>query len=55
MPIMSIVELSDNGELGSDVALRKQDGAIDNVKSDVASMSVRRKGVYFIRIFVPQE
>ena len=52
MPIMSVVELSSNGELGSDVVFRKSDGAILDVKSEIASKFVRRKGVYFMKLFV---
>ena len=51
MPIMSVTELAANGESGSDIVFRKNDGAIVDVKSDATSHFVRRKGVYFMKIF----
>ena len=51
MPIMSVTELAANGESGSDIVFRKNDGAIVDVKSDATSQFVRRKGVYFMKRF----
>ena len=54
MPIMSVVELSANGELGSDVVFRKSDGAILDVKHETSSKCVKRRGVYFMNLYVPR-
>ena len=54
MPIMSVTELATNGEQGSDVVFRKSDGAIVDIKSDHSSGFVRRKGVYFMKLYVPK-
>ena len=54
MPIMSVVELSENGELGSDVVFRKSDGAILDVKHETSSRFVKRRGVYFMKLYVPR-
>ena len=55
MPIMAVTELSANGESGSDVVFRKQEGMIVDVKSNATSRFVRRKGVYFMKMFVPTD
>ena len=54
MPIMAVTELASNGELGSDVVFRKHDGAITDVQTQATSKFVRRKGVYFMKIFTPK-
>ena len=54
MPIMAVTELSENGALGSDIVFRKTDGAMVDVESDKTSRFIRRKGVYFMKIFVPK-
>ena len=55
MPIMAVVELAENGEEGSDLLFRKNDGAIVDVKSEAISKFIRRKGVYFMKIYVPKD
>ena len=54
MPIMSVVELAANGELGSNIVFSKTDGSVVDIKSDASSKFIKRKGVYFIKIFVPR-
>ena len=54
MPIMAVTELAGNGELGSDVVFRKSDGAIVDVKSNATSRFVRRRRVYFMKLYVPK-
>ena len=54
MPIMAVVELAENGEEGSDLVFRKNDGAMVDVKSEATSKFIRRKGVYFMKIYVPK-
>ena len=55
MPIMAVTELSENGALGSDIVFRKTDGAMVDVESDKTSRFIRRKGVYFMKIYCPEE
>ena len=55
MPIMSVAELSENGALGSDVVFRKKDGAMVDIRSETTTRFVRRKGVYFMKIFFPED
>ena len=54
MPIMAVTELAANGQLGSDIVFRKSDGAVVDIASNATSRLVRRKGVYFMKIFVPK-
>ena len=54
MPIMSVVELAANGELGSNIVFSKTDGSVVDIKSDASSKFIKRKGVYFMKIFVPR-
>ena len=51
IPIMSVTELASNGPIGSDVIFRKNDGAIVDLQSGAVSKFLRRKGVYFIKVF----
>ena len=39
---------------GPDVAFLKSDGAILDVKHETSSKFVRRKGVYFMKLYVPK-
>ena len=55
MPIMAVGELSTNGDLGSNVLFRKNDGDLIDIKTNAVSKFVRRKGVYFMRIYVPRD
>ena len=55
MPIMSVGELSSNGTLGSTVLFSEQDGHIVDIKTDAASKFYKRRGVYFMKIFVPKD
>ena len=54
MPIMAVTELASNGERGSDVVFRQHDGAIMDVQTQATSKFVRRKGMYFMKIFTPK-
>ena len=51
IPIMSVTELASNGPIGSDVIFRQNDGAIVDLQSGAVSKFLRRKGVYFIKVF----
>ena len=48
MPIMSVGELSANGELGSNVLFGKRDGHIIDIETNATSKSFKRRGVYFM-------
>ena len=54
MPTMSVTELASNGQLGSDVVFRKHDGAVVDVETGATSRLVRRKGVYFMKVYTPR-
>ena len=54
MPIMSVGELSSNGELGSNVLFGEHDGHIIDIKTSATSKFHRRRGVYFMKIYVPK-
>ena len=51
MPILSVTEISVNGALGSDVVFRKSDGAIIDLQTNAASRFVKRRGVYFMKVY----
>ena len=52
MPIMSVGELSSNGELGSTVLFGENDGHVIDLKTSATSKFHRRRGVYFMKIYV---
>ena len=52
MPIMSVGEISTNGELGTNVLFGERDGYIVDIKTGATSKFYRRRGVYFIKIYV---
>ena len=54
MPIMSVTELALNGALGSDVVFRKSDGAIIDLQTSAVSKFVKRRGVYFMKVYTPK-
>ena len=52
MPILSVAELSKEGELGSEIRFRTKDGImVDNLTKDRTHF-VKRKGVYFVRLYM---
>ena len=54
MPILAVTELAQEGELGSEVRFRTKDGCIiDNLTGRRAHF-VKRKGVYFMRLYFPK-
>ena len=52
MPILSVAELSQEGEDGSDVRFRKKDGYIEDNLTKRRDYFVKRKGVYFTKLYV---
>ena len=52
IPIVSVGELSANGELGSNVLFGERDGHIIDIKTNAASRFYKRRGVYFMKLFV---
>ena len=55
MPILAITELAANGLRGSDVIFRMHDGSIVDLEKNATSRFVRRKGVYFIKVYTPND
>ena len=55
MPILAVTELAANGTQGSDVIFRQHDGSIVELEEDATSRFVRRKGVYFIKVYTPND
>ena len=54
MPILSVAELSDEGSEGSDVRFRRRDGYVEDNKSGSREYFVKRRGVYFTKLYVPR-
>ena len=54
MPIMAVVELAANGSKGSDVLFWQHDGALIDNATGKSSKIIKRKGVYFMKIFIPK-
>ena len=52
MPIISIAEVSQEGPRGSNAQLRKHDGFIQDNATHEKQHFVKRKGVYFMKIFI---
>ena len=55
MPIISVTSLAANGLQGSDVIFRQHDGSIVDVEKKATSRFVRRKGVYFLKVYTPND
>ena len=50
MPIMSVGELSANGEMGSNVLFGERDGHLIDIKTNATSKFYRRRGVSFMKL-----
>ena len=55
MPILAVTELARGGELGSEVRFRLKDGVIIDTLTGKRCQSVKRKGVYFMRLDFPKD
>ena len=55
MPILSVTELTKEGSLGSEVRFRKRDGLMVDNATGRRHHFVKRKGVYFIKLYVPND
>ena len=55
MPILAVTCLAANGEKGSQVIFRKQDGEIVDLSNNRSSNFVKRRGVYFIKLFIKKD
>ena len=55
MPILSVTELAREGELGSEVRFRIKDGVIIDNLTGKKCQFVKRKGVYFMRLYFPKD
>ena len=54
MPIMSVGEISANGDKGSNVLFGEHDGHLIDIKTSATSKFYRRRGVYFMKLYVPR-
>ena len=54
MPIMAVTEITQEGEFGSDVRFRKKDGYIEDNHTGRRQHVVKRRGVYFMKMCVPE-
>ena len=54
MPILCVAELSLEGDAGSDVRFRRRDGYIEDLATGHREYFVKRKGVYFTKLYVPK-
>ena len=52
MPILSVTELTKEGESGTEVRFRRKDGIMVDNTSGRRQHFVKRKGVYFIKLYV---
>ena len=52
MPILAVSELSKEGQCGSDVRLRQKDGYIRDLHTGNRQHVVKRRGVYFTKMFI---
>ena len=52
IPILSIAEVSQEGPAGSDAKFRRTDGFIEDNKTHERQHFVKRKGVYFMKLYV---
>ena len=52
MPILAVSELSQEGELGSEVKFRAKDGLMIDNLTGRRTPFVKRKGVYFMRLYI---
>ena len=54
MPILAVTELAKEGGLGSVVLFRAKDGVIVDSLTGKKNHFVKRKGVYFMRLYFPK-
>ena len=54
MPILSVAELSEEGVEGSEVRFRKKGGDMEDTLTGRRCLFVKRKGVYFVKLYVPK-
>ena len=54
MPILSVAELSKEGEFGSEVRFGIKDGVVVDNLTGKRVFFVKRKGVYFMRLYFPK-
>ena len=55
MPILAVTELTKDGTLGSELRFRKKDGLMADNATGHRQHFVKRKGVYFIKSYVPKD
>ena len=52
MPILAVSELSKEGVYGSEVRLRQKDGFIRDLQTGNRQQIVKRRGVYFTKMYI---
>ena len=55
MPILSVAEISNEGDAGSEVRVRKRDGFIEDLHTGQKLSIIKRKGVYFVKLYMPKD
>ena len=55
MPILSVAELSKEGPKGSEIRLRRRDGFLEDNASGKRQYIVRRRGVYFMKMYMKRD
>ena len=55
MPILSVAELSKEGSMGSEVRLRRRDGFLEDNASGKRQYIVKRRGVYFMKMYLKKD
>ena len=55
MPILSVAEISNEGAGGSEVRFRRKDGFIEDLYTGKKLPFVKRKGVYFVKLYMPKD
>ena len=55
MPILSVAEISNEGDGGSEVRFRRKDGFIEDLHTGKKLLFIKRKGVYFVKLYMPRD
>ena len=55
MPILSVAQICEGGAEGSEAFFRKKDGFIQDRSTGLKSRFIKRKGVYFMKLYVPKD
>ena len=53
-PILAVTELSQGGVKGTEVVFNQHEGHLTDNHTEKQSKFIRKKGVYFMKLFVPK-